>query len=178
MVVSLIGVSAALDSEAGGGFLSLTTVIFILPYLLFFGQAGWLADTVAKGRVLLWTKLAEIAIMAIGWLALALSWSGLALIGLFLMSVQATFFSPAKYGVLPELVTSARLPQANGYLEVSRYLAIITGTAVGGLLMQWLEGKPAAIGAIMFGIAGLGGLTVLPVCRAGRGAPRAADKTP
>ena len=36
---------------------------------------------------------------------------------LFLIAVQATFFSPAKYGILPEMLPDRDLSRANGVLE-------------------------------------------------------------
>ena len=41
---------------------------------------------------------------------------------LFLMGAQATFFSPAKYGIVPELVPDEDLSRANGLLEMSTFV--------------------------------------------------------
>ena len=51
---------------------------------------------------------------------------------LFLIALQATFFSPAKYGILPEMLPDRDLSRANGVLEMSTFVAIVRGTAVGG----------------------------------------------
>ena len=47
---------------------------------------------------------------------------------LFLMAVQSTFFSPAKYGIVPEALPAEDLSRANGLLEMSTFVAIVLGT--------------------------------------------------
>ena len=44
---------------------------------------------------------------------------------LFLIALQATFFSPAKYGILPEMLPDRDLSRANGVLEMSTFVAIV-----------------------------------------------------
>ena len=73
---------------------------------------------------------------------------------LFLIALQATFFSPAKYGILPEMLPDRDLSRANGVLEMSTFVAIVLGTAVGGYLFErrrehhlWL------IGVLVVGVA-------------------------
>ena len=48
-----------------------------------------------------------------------------------LVGAGAAVYSPAKYGILPELVGSDRLVRANGWIEGSTILAIVLGTVVG-----------------------------------------------
>jgi acyl-[acyl-carrier-protein]-phospholipid O-acyltransferase/long-chain-fatty-acid--[acyl-carrier-protein] ligase len=50
----------------------------------------------------------------------------------FLMGIHVAFFSPAKYGILPEMVPDAHLSRGNGLLEMSTFVAIILGTALSG----------------------------------------------
>ena len=65
---------------------------------------------------------------------------------LFLIALQATFFSPAKYGILPEILPDSDLSRANGILEMSTFVAIVIGTALGSVLFDawkdrlWLIG--------------------------------------
>ena len=49
-----------------------------------------------------------------------------------LLGVQAALFSPAKYGILPEILPHERLSAGNGLLEMWTNLAIIAGTVAGG----------------------------------------------
>jgi len=69
------------------------------------------------------------------------------MVTLFLLSMQATFFSPAKYGVLPEMMSDAELPEANAYLNLSTFAAILLGTLTAGLFSEKLMWACVVMGA-------------------------------
>lgn len=52
------------------------------------------------------------------------------------VGLGAAMYSPAKYGILPELVDEAQLVKANGWIEGSTILAILAGMLVGALLSE------------------------------------------
>jgi LPLT family lysophospholipid transporter-like MFS transporter len=54
-----------------------------------------------------------------------------------IVGIGAAAYSPAKYGILPELVDEQSLVQANGWIEGSTILAILSGTLVGALLSEY-----------------------------------------
>jgi len=134
MVIALLAVHTAGSAAGGGSQLSLVGAVFVLPFLLFSGYAGHVADVYSKRAVLVVTKACEIVVMGLGLLALLSGQSALMLAVLFLLALQATFFSPAKYSILPELVADTALSRANGFLEMSGFLAIILGTSLGGMM--------------------------------------------
>src|SRR6478752_8236321 len=68
IVVSMLAVHAATEANAGRQ-LSLVGVVFILPFLLFSGYAGQLADVYSKRTVLIVTKSLEIVAAALGLIA-------------------------------------------------------------------------------------------------------------
>lgn len=82
---------------------------------------------------------------------------------LFVTATQAAFFSPAKYGIIPEFVGERDLSRANGLLEMSTFVAIILGTVAGTTLVAEWRGRPALIGAFLIGIAVLGTWTSLRI---------------
>jgi acyl-[acyl-carrier-protein]-phospholipid O-acyltransferase/long-chain-fatty-acid--[acyl-carrier-protein] ligase len=143
----------AMESLGAIDGVSLVGAVFILPFLLFSGYAGHLADVYSKRRVLIWTKSIEIVAMALavpGLLTGNIPW----LLGvLFLMATHSTFFSPAKYGIVPEMVADADLSRANGLLEMSTFVAIVLGTSIGGLVFAAWHDTPAVIGAFLLCIA-------------------------
>ena len=75
---------------------------------------------------------------------------------LFLIALQATFFSPAKYGILPEMLPDRDLSRANGVLEMSTFVAIVLGTAVGGYLFDAWQAQLWLIGVLVVGVAVVG----------------------
>lgn len=153
----------AMDAYGRVNGVTFAGAIFILPFLLFSGYAGHLADVHSKRQVLVWTKVVEIVAMALAVPALLAGRVDLLLIVLFLMAAQSTFFSPAKYGIVPELWPEADLSRANGLLEMSTFVAIVLGTSVGGaVFVTWRE-TPVVIGGVLLGIAVAGTLTSLGI---------------
>ena len=134
-------VIATLGAEKAGVVTSLVGVAFALPFLLFSAPAGCLADRLCKSRLIVLVKVAEVLVTTGAVLAFSFGWhNGLYLI-IFLMATHSAFFSPAKYGVIPELVAREQLSRANGLIESSTYLAIIIGTALASLLAQATGGR-------------------------------------
>src|SRR3989304_4671954 len=150
MVVSLFAVEAAARGGSGGSaYLSLAGAVFILPFILFSGYAGHAADVYNKRSVLIVTKSFEIVAMGMAIFAL---WSGridFMLFVLFLMALQSTFFSPAKYGIIPEMLPDRDLSRANGLLEMSTFLAVIMGTAIGGMIFGMWKDRIGWIGILL-----------------------------
>ncbi len=139
--------------------------VFVLPFLLFSACAGTLADRLSKRTIIVGAKVAEIVVMGAAVLAL---WSGLSwacLTVLFLMGLQSTFFSPAKYGILPELLPDEDLSQGNGIIQLLTDIAIIVGTVMGGLLFDVFKEHPERAGMVFVAIAALGTLTSLGIER-------------
>ena len=155
IVVSMLAVHAASGANAGRQ-LSLVGIVFILPFLLFSGYAGQLADVYSKRRVLVVTKSLEVVAAALGLAAFASGRLELTYAVLFLIAVQATFFSPAKYGILPEILPDRDLSRANGLLEMSTFVAIVAGTAIGSFLFDTLADRLWAIGVIVLAVAIVG----------------------
>ena len=120
MVVSLFAVSLA-GSGRGTGFISLAGLLFILPYLTLSGWAGRLADSIGKRPLLIAAKGAELLIMVLALGAFLAGSIAAMLVVLFLMAAQSTFFSPARYGILPDIVAERNLSRANGLGEMSMY---------------------------------------------------------
>lgn len=165
LVVSLLAVLAITSNAGSGTYLSLAGFIFIAPFLLFSGYAGQLADKFEKRSVVVITKAIEIAAMVLALFALmsgSITWM---LAVLFFTATQAAFFSPAKYGIVPELVADKHLARANGLLEMSTFIAIILGTVGGSYLVAVWKHQPAYIGVVLIAVALLGTVTSLKIVR-------------
>ena len=133
--------AAGLDAGQRSSLVIACSAVFILPFFLFSATAGWLADAYAKDRVIRWTKLAEIMIMAGGALAFILGNIPALLLILFFMGAQSAWFGPAKYGVMPDLVSEEGLMRANGLVAMGTFIAILTGTLFGGLAGTRSDGR-------------------------------------
>ena len=116
MVVALLAVEIR-KAGAGSAAWRLVSAVFILPFLLFSGYAGHAADVLSKRTVLVVTKSFEVLVMGLACGALLSGRLDYMLSVLFLLATQATFFGPAKYGLLPELLRQGFGPRQWTYRD-------------------------------------------------------------
>jgi acyl-[acyl-carrier-protein]-phospholipid O-acyltransferase/long-chain-fatty-acid--[acyl-carrier-protein] ligase len=144
---------------------ALATALLAVPFLAFSATAGVLADRYSKRAVVVWAKVAEVAVMALGVAAFALGNEWLLYVVMFLMAAQSAFFGPAKYGIVPELVGRERLSRANGILQALTYLAVIAGTVIAPYLSEITRGNYVLCGLCCVLFAAIGTATSLPIQR-------------
>ena len=156
-VAILITYSLAASGGNAATQLALAAAFFTLPFFLFSGIAGQLADKHDKAHLTTRIKLAEIAIMAFGALALWTESTTLMFLALFLTGTQSTFFGPIKYGILPQHLAEDELVGGNALIEVGTFVSILLGTLYGGMLINQSFGMPL-VAATMIGLATLGWL--------------------
>jgi acyl-[acyl-carrier-protein]-phospholipid O-acyltransferase/long-chain-fatty-acid--[acyl-carrier-protein] ligase len=138
-------------------------MIFVIPFLAITPFAGVLADRFSKRNIIVITKVAELAIMLLGWLVFTFSGSlggyaaGAVYAVLFLMCTQSSFFGPCKYSIIPELVEKEKLSKANSFLQGMSYFAIICGTALAPFVTDALGGRIAlaSILCVFVSVAGV-----------------------
>lgn len=114
--------------------LMLGSIGFVAPFLVFAAPAGFLADRFPKRTVIVVCKFLEIVAMAIGLLAIWYSQFYLLVVTVFLMGAQTALFSPAKLGIIPELLSSQKISAANGWMGLATMTATVIGMFIGGFL--------------------------------------------
>jgi len=144
--------------------------LFILPFVLFSGIAGQLADRYDKALVLKSVKAFEIVIMIAASAGFALASIEILLAALFMMGVHSTFFAPAKYGLLPEVLATQELVGGNALVEMGTFLAILLGTLVAGVLAG--HGHLGVITATLIAIALVGFVFSLAIPKLPPAAPQ------
>ncbi len=155
------------DTPQAATFMSLAAAGFILPYLIFSSVAGYLADRFSKRSVMIWSKVAEIIIMLTGMLLASHNALYSLLLVLFAMGSQSAFFSPAKYGFLPETCPGKALSRANGLTQLFTFLAIIVGGWIGGLIAAKYSSNTTGGFVYCIAFAVIGTLTsffITPTC--------------
>jgi LPLT family lysophospholipid transporter-like MFS transporter len=130
-------ISEARLGEAGAIYAGL----FFIPYVVLAPLAGYLNDRFAKTRWLLGGNVIKIigTLLAASSVWLGHFWQGL---GYLIVGVGACIYSPAKYGVLPEIVPQERLVKANGAVEFLTLIAILTGNVGGARMIDRLPVLP------------------------------------
>ncbi len=102
---------------------------FVVSYVVFAPLVGAFADSMRKGRVMLISNGIKIA-----GCALMLFWVH-PLAAYAVVGVGAAAYSPAKYGILTELLPPQQLVVANGWIEGATVSSIILGVLLGGSLI-------------------------------------------
>ncbi|HHJ14580.1 MAG TPA: lysophospholipid transporter LplT [Gammaproteobacteria bacterium] len=141
-------VALVMQTQAPAWYVPALQASFLLAFVLLAPWAGPLADRLPKPRVLVLGNLLKLA-GTFALLAGAEPLAAYALVGL-----GAAGYSPAKYGVLPELVADEQLVRANGWMEASTIGAIVAGMVAGAALGD------ASVTKALWVVAGLYGLSI------------------
>lgn len=121
-VIAMVMQSAA---EAPKWYIPALQSVFLVAYVVLGPWVGGIADRHPKARVLLVANI--IKAVGAGLLFLHIE----PLYAYCIVGVGAAIYSPAKYGILPELVGHDALVKANSWIEGSTILAIILGMKIG-----------------------------------------------
>ena len=108
----------------------LLKLFFVLSYVLLAAFVGAFADAMPKGRVMFITNLIKVAGCGLMFFQVH------PLLAYAVVGLGAAAYSPAKYGILTELLPPEKLVAANGWIEGLTVASIILGTVMGGALVN------------------------------------------
>lgn len=122
-------------------------MLFVAAYILLAPFVGQVADSMAKGRVMMLAN----SLKLLGALVICFGFNPF--VGYTLVGAGAAAYSPAKYGILGEITHGEKLVKANGLMEASTIAAILLGSVAGGMLADWHILAALGICALTYGIA-------------------------
>ncbi|AVV36521.1 lysophospholipid transporter LplT [Pantoea vagans] len=122
-------------------------MLFVAAYILLAPFVGQVADSMAKGRVMMLAN----SLKLLGALVICFGFNPF--LGYTLVGAGAAAYSPAKYGILGEITHGEKLVKANGLMEASTIAAILLGSVAGGMLADWHILAALGICALTYGIA-------------------------
>jgi len=150
------------EGKLGEGGQGLIALCLFVPFILFSGWAGPLADRHSKRSISVLMKWIEIPLAITAGFGFITGNFWIAAITMFMLATQSTFFSPAKYGMIPEIVNDANVSRANGILNMTTNVAIIVGMLVAGIVSDQLQHKSGSgidvwlPGFVLTGVAAIG----------------------
>jgi MFS transporter, LPLT family, lysophospholipid transporter len=103
--------------------------MFALFYVILAPFVGAFADSIPKGRVMFVSN----TIKVVG--CLLMLFGSHPLLAFAIIGLGAAAYSPAKYGILTELLPPSQLVKANGWIEGLTIASIILGAVLGGQLV-------------------------------------------
>ena len=108
----------------------LLKLFFVISYVLLAAWVGIFADLMPKGRVMFITNAIKVG----G--CLLMLFGSHPLLSYAIVGIGAAAYSPAKYGILTELLPAEKLVIANGWIEGLTVVSIILGVVFGGVLIS------------------------------------------
>ena len=126
----IVAISALTAMQSPAWMTPMLKLFFVTSYVVLAPFVGAFADAFPKGRVMFITNLVKIA----G--CMLMFFSVHPLLAYAVVGFGAAAYSPAKYGILTELLPAEKLVMANGWIEGLTVLSIILGTVLGGALVS------------------------------------------
>ena len=151
------------EGKLGQGGQGIIALCLFVPFIFFSGWAGPLADRFSKRSIAIQMKFLELPLAVTAGCGFIFDNFWLTAVAMILLATQSTFFSPAKYGMIPELVPKQFISRSNGLLNMTTNIAVITGMLVAGIVstsMQEVAGATEPIEIEM--AASIASISLLP----------------
>ncbi len=145
-ILTFMVIDGAWAGRLGAGGQGLVGICFTIPFIILSGYGGQLADRFSKRDVTLWVKIAEVPIAIVAAIGFYTGNLWITLISLIALTCQSSFFGPAKYGMIPELVNDGDLSRANGTINMMTNVAVIVGTLMAGSVSDMYSPQDAQEG--------------------------------
>ncbi len=128
----VVAIALLIDLHAPAYLTPILKFVFVLFYVILAPFVGAFADSMAKGRVMFISN----SIKIVGCILLFFAMHQYFALGAYaIVGLGAAAYSPAKYGILTELLPPEKLVIANGWIEGLTVGSIVSGTVLGGLLI-------------------------------------------
>ena len=158
LTLAAVPIVAVLLLQAGPGEIGIIAAVQSLPFLLLSIPLGLLADRMSRKRLMLMSEVLRVCalmVLIVAMLLERISVPLLACVG-FLAAVGTVGFSVSAPSLVPALVGSQQLAQANGRLELARSMAFAGGPALAGALIAWIGASTSFVLSLMLSLAALG----------------------
>lgn len=124
------------DDAAQVGLTAIVNALILLPFILLFTPAGYLSDRFAKPGIMRWSAFSAVIVTLLITLSYYQGWFIFAFALTFVLAAQSAIYSPAKYGYIRELAGKTEIAPANGFLQATTIVAILSGIFVFTILFE------------------------------------------
>ena len=125
----ILGIAFLSEQGYPGWWAPLLKFSFTLSYVFLAPLMGPLADAFSKAKLM--ACMNALKVVGVAFIFTSLH----PMLAFAIAGMAASAYAPAKYGLVTETVPAEQLVKANGWLEVTVVMAVILGTACGGLLV-------------------------------------------
>jgi LPLT family lysophospholipid transporter-like MFS transporter len=137
----IAAIAMLIDLHGPAWMTPLLKFFFTVSYVVLAAFVGAFADSMPKGKVMFVTNTVKLAGCALMFFCdhfalLGISSHVVVLTSYAVVGLGAAAYSPAKYGILTEMLPPRQLVVANGWIEGLTVASIILGTVLGGALIS------------------------------------------
>ncbi|MBN2825878.1 MAG: MFS transporter [Campylobacterales bacterium] len=140
---------------------AIINMFILIPFVLLFSPSGYLSDRYSKTHVIRYAAASAIALTLLIALSYMMGWFVFAFIATLLLATQSAIYSPAKYGIIKEIVGVDNLGSANAIVQALTIVFILLSSIAFTVLFEWLYGGATTPQTILQAIAPIGAILIV-----------------
>ena len=117
---------------------AIVNALILLPFIMVFTPAGFLADKFPKNKVMTFAAALAVVLTLLITLSYYMGWFELSFFLTFLLATQSAIYSPAKYGYIKELVGNKFISAGNAAVQAATMVAIMSGMGIFSFLFEFM----------------------------------------
>ncbi len=150
-----------LNGPAQAMLIAVLSLLVIFPFVLAYWPSSYLSTKFSARRIIRWNMVASVVIAFMILLSYATGKFWVAFGLTFVLSFQASLFSPALYEYIRERLGKQNLAEANGYIGAVTLVAAMLAIFLFSVSLESRTGKLSTISSSLQGIVDFGGVLVL-----------------
>jgi len=128
---------------------AIVNALILLPFIFLFSPSGYISDKYPKTKVIKYASLLAIAITVLILISYYFGLFWVAFVLTFVLAAQSAIYSPAKYGLIKEMVGSSNIASANGVVQSVTVVSILLGAVIYSMFFENLVSDISSRGAIL-----------------------------
>jgi acyl-[acyl-carrier-protein]-phospholipid O-acyltransferase/long-chain-fatty-acid--[acyl-carrier-protein] ligase len=117
---------------------AIVNALILLPFIFLFSPAGFISDKYPKTKVIEYASAFAVLVTMLITLSYYMGWFWMAFALTFILAAQSAIYSPAKYGLIKEMVGNEKLAQANALVQAVTVVAILAGAVIYSVFFESL----------------------------------------
>ena len=152
-----VAVGWVADANMQSLLVSATAGMLVVPYILFSPLADRLTVVFSKKRIFRLAKWAELPIVAVAIAGFLAKSPALVILGVLLMGLQSSLYSPAKYALVRDVGGAEKVSVGMGLMEGATFLAVLSGTVAASFASDRASAAEYGVALGAFALLGLAG---------------------
>ena len=117
---------------------AIVNALILLPFILLFSPAGKISDKYPKTKVIEYASLLAIGVTMMILISYIMGWFWVAFGLTFVLAGQSAIYSPAKYGLIKELMGEENIANGNALVQSTTIIAILFGAFFYSIFFEYL----------------------------------------